>query len=222
MSSENPITDPAAFWEARYFSTQGDNGGMWSGRVNATVEHEVSGLTPGTALDLGSGEGGDALWLAAHGWDVTAVDISATALAVGAARAAASGRTDRISWAQADLATWHPPTEFDLVTAAFLHSPVELPREDILRRAASAVAPGGRLLVVGHAAFPPGAGHDHGQNHNHDQDAPPLPRPDTVLASLELPDGWVVETNALVDRPVTWRDGTTLTQVDSVLRVRRG
>ncbi|PWC06766.1 class I SAM-dependent methyltransferase [Mycetocola zhujimingii] len=218
MSSENPITDPAAFWEARYFSTQGDNGGMWSGRVNATVEHEVSGLTPGTALDLGSGEGGDALWLAAHGWDVTAVDISATALAVGAARAAASGLADRISWVQADLTTWHPSTEFDLVTAAFLHSPVELPREDILRRATAAVAPGGRLLVVGHGAFPPGASHDHADNH----DAPPLPTPDVVLASLELPAGWVVETNALVDRPITGRDGTTLTLVDSVLRVRRG
>ncbi|AWB88038.1 SAM-dependent methyltransferase [Mycetocola zhujimingii] len=218
MSSENPITDPAAFWEARYFSTQGDNGGMWSGRVNATVEHEVSGLTPGTALDLGSGEGGDALWLAARGWDVTAVDISATALAVGATRAANSGLADRISWVQADLATWHPSTEFDLVTAAFLHSPVELPREDILRRATAAVAPGGRLLVVGHAAFPPGAGHDHADNH----DAQPLPTPDAVLASLELPAGWVVETNALVDRPITGRDGTTLTLVDSVLRVRRG
>jgi hypothetical protein len=99
---------------------------------------------------------------------------------------------------------------------AFLHSPVELPREEILRRAASAVAPGGRLLVVGHGAFPPGSSHS-----DHEHDAPPLPTPDEVLASLALPDGWEVETNALVDRPVPWRDGTTLTLGDTVLRVRR-
>jgi SAM-dependent methyltransferase len=214
-STENAITDPADFWETRYRSNRGASGRMWSGRVNATVEHEVSGLAPGTALELGSGEGADALWLAAHGWEVTAVDISATALAVGAAQAASDGLTDRIRWVQADLATWHPSTEFDLVTAAFLHSPVELPREDILRRATSAVAVGGQLLVVGHGAFPPGSSHEH------DHNAPPLPTPDAVLASLELPDGWVVETNTLVDRPVIWRDGIATTLVDSVLRVRR-
>jgi SAM-dependent methyltransferase len=188
---------------------------VWSGRVNAAVEHEVTGLTAGTALELGSGEGGDALWLAARGWTVTAVDISANALAVGADQATRHGLADRITWIRADLATWHPPAQYDLVTAAFLHSPVKLPRETILERAAAAVAPGGRLLVVGHAAFPPGSEHDHGV------EAPPLPTPDEVLAALELPAGWVVETNALVHRRATGRDGTDVTLVDAVLRVRR-
>ncbi len=209
------LTDPAAFWEARYIANRRASGQAWSGLVNEAVEREVTGLTPGTALDLGSGEGGDALWLAARGWTVTAIDISTSALDVGAAKAAEEGLTDRIHWAQADLAAWHPSESFDLVTAAFLHSPVELPREQILHRAAAAVAPGGRLLVVGHGAFPPGS------NHEHDRDTPPLPTSDEVLASLELSDDWIVETNAVVDRPATLRDGTTATLVDTVLRVRR-
>ncbi|MHA6667421.1 SAM-dependent methyltransferase [Homoserinimonas sp. A447] len=215
-SKDETITDPTEFWEARYVTNRDETGHVWSGRVNEAVEREVTGLTPGTALELGAGEGGDALWLAAQGWTVTAIDISETALAVGAAKGAQEGLAERLDWVQADLATWHPSSEFDLVTAAFLHSPVELPREEILRRAASAVAPGGRLLVVGHGAFPPGSSHA-----EHDHDAPPLPTPDEVLESLQLPDGWVVETNALVDRPVTWRDGTTVTLSDTVLRVRR-
>lgn len=217
-STNESITDPAEFWEERYITNRGENGHVWSGRVNAAVEHEVTDLTPGTALDLGCGEGGDALWLAARGWTVTAIDISATALAVGAAKAAQDGLGDRIDWVHADLATWHPSAEFDLVTSAFLHSPVELPRDMILRRAASAVAPGGRLLVVGHGALPPGSSHS-----EHDNiDAPPLPTTDEVLAALDLPEGWVVETSTLLNRPTAWRDGTTLTIADTVVRVRRG
>lgn len=216
-SKDKEITDPTAFWEAHYITNRDESGHVWSGRVNEAVAREVTGLPAGTALELGAGEGGDALWLAAQGWTVTAIDISATALAVGAAKAVEKGLAERIDWVQADLASWHPSSEFDLVTAAFLHSPVELAREEILRRAASAVAPGGRLLVVGHGAFPPGSNHAE----EHDHDAPPLPTPDEVLESLRLPDGWVVETSALIDRPVTWRDGTAVTLVDTVLRMRR-
>lgn len=214
-AGERP-TDPAAFWEARYRSTRGDHGQVWSGRVNAAVEREVAGLAPGTALDLGCGEGGDALWLAAHGWTVTAIDISATALAVGAAEAERAGVAERIDWVRADLATWEPSSEYDLVTSAFLHSPVELPRDAVLRRAASAVAPGGRLLVVGHGAAPPGSKLGH-QGHQ----GPPLPTADEVLASLRLDADWIIETSALVERAAIWRDGSEVTLVDAVLRVRR-
>lgn len=210
------ITDPAEFWDHRYLALRGDAGRMWSGRVNATVETEVAGLQPGTALELGCGEGADALWLAARGWTVTAVDISAHALEVAEAQAANRGLARRIHWIRADLATWHPPGLFDLVTAAFLHSPVAFPREDVLRRAAAAVAPGGRLLVVGHGAFPSQMSHEHRA-----EDHAPLPGPDEVLAALRLPAGWSVETNALVDRAVTRADGEAMTLVDTVLRVRR-
>lgn len=215
-SASEPVADTASFWEAHYVTNRGESGHVWSGHVNAAVEQEVAGLQPGTALDLGCGEGGDALWLAAQGWIVTAVDISATALSVGSTKAAQAGLEGRIHWVQGDLATWRPQNEFDLVTAAFLHSPVELPRDEILRRAASAVAPGGRMLVVGHGGFPPGSSRD-----EYDHGGTPFPAPDEVLAVLELPAGWVVETNALVERPVTWRDGTTVTLIDSVLRVGR-
>ncbi|MCV9996535.1 methyltransferase domain-containing protein [Paeniglutamicibacter sp. ZC-3] len=77
--ANHAITDPAEFWETRYNTNRGENGHMWSGRVNPAVEHETTALSPGTALDLGCGEGADTLWLAAHGWTVTAIDISATA-----------------------------------------------------------------------------------------------------------------------------------------------
>ncbi len=214
--SVDPVTDPAEFWEARYRSTRGEHGRVWSGQVNAAVEREVAGLTPGTALDLGCGEGGDALWLAANGWTVTAIDISAAALDVGRAEAQRAGLADRIHWVRGDLSTWEPTSAFDLVTSAFLHSPVELPRDEVLRRAASAVAPGGRLLVVGHGAAPPGSKLSH-----HDHDGPPLPTTDEVLESLALTDEWITETRAMVERSAIWRDGSTVTLVDAVLRVKR-
>lgn len=213
--SEPPV-GPAEFWEERYRSTRGDHGQVWSGRVNEAVEREVTGIPPGTALELGCGEGGDALWLARQGWQVTAIDISATALAVAAAEAARAGLADSIQWIQDDLSSWQPSTAFDLVTTAFLHSPVDLPREEVLRRAVTAVAPGGSLLVVGHGAVPPGSALSH-----HEHEGPPLPSPDEVLAALHLPDGWTIETNALVERPAVWRDGSAVTLVDAVLRVRR-
>lgn len=214
-SSEHEDIDAAEFWETRYRTGRDENGRMWSGAVNATVERQVVALPPGTALELGCGEGADALWLAARGWTVTAVDISSAALEVAAEQAAQQGLAGRLTWEQADLTTWQPHAQYDLVTSAFLHAPFAFPRAEILRRAAAAVAPGGRLLVVGHAASPPGSGHEH------EVDAPPLPTPDEVLAALELDDGWHVETNELVERVVTWRGRNDVTLVDAVLQVRR-
>jgi len=210
---DQPI-DPATFWELRYIERGGEKGQMWSGRANAALEREAAELRPGTALDLGSGEGGDALWLAHGGWQVTAVDISTTALARGKTRAEAAGVADRIRWVQADLATWRPEASFDLVSALFLQSPVELPREQILRRAAAAVAPGGQLLIVGHAAFPSWS--------SHSAHPEPLPTPDDVLAFLELPEGdWTVVTKQEFDREGTSPDGAAFTFTDGILRLRR-
>lgn len=209
------ITTPAEFWEQRYLTHRDESGRIWSGRVNPAVEREVTPLTPGRALELGSGEGGDALWLAAQGWTVTALDISATALAVAATQAAARGLADRIEWRQTDLAAWHPADEYDLVTSAFFHSPFDFPRDEILRRAMTAVAPGGSLLVVGHGAPPPGS------EHGHASEGPPLPTADEVLSALDLPADWVVETNADVARTATLADGTEVELTDTVLRVRR-
>lgn len=211
----------AAYWENRYR----ESGRTWTGNVNASLERELAGVAPGTALDLGSGEGGDALWLARNGWSVTAVDISPFALAIGEA---AQGTDDDITWIAADLATWQPPARYDLVTSCFLHSLVELPREVILRRAAEAVAPGGLLVVVGHSGVPHWAvPKQHESDHEHDHNDLALPTPDEVFAilfdhnpRLEVAD-WAVITSALVERPVTAPDGTAQTISDSVLTLRR-
>ena len=209
-TTDEAVTDPVTFWENRYH----DAGQTWSGRPNAALVREVGGLPPGRALDLGSGEGGDAIWLAQEGWSVIAVDISPSASALGARNADAAGVGARIRWVVADLAGWQPDGTFDLVSAQFLHSPVELPRDEILRRAATAVAPGGLLTVVGHADFPPWS--------HHHPEPEALPTPDEVLRSLALPRAdWTVVTSALVDREATGPDGSTATLVDSVLTMRR-
>jgi cyclopropane fatty-acyl-phospholipid synthase-like methyltransferase len=134
-----------AYWEDRYRASTS----VWTGQPNSQLVAEATGLTPGTALDVGSGEGGDALWLARRGWRVTAVDFATTALERGARAAAAAGLADRIEWVHADLLSWTPPERYDLVSAQFFHlAPPE--RTAVFGTLAGAVAPGGTLLVVGH------------------------------------------------------------------------
>ena len=139
----------AKYWESQYAGASR----RWSGRVNPTMAEVVKTLPVDagcTALDLGCGEGGDAVWLAEQGWRVTAVDISQTATARGAEGATLRGVADRITWVSHDLSTWTTEATFDLVTASFFHSTVDLPRTEILRRSAARVRPGGHLLVVSH------------------------------------------------------------------------
>ncbi len=113
-----------------------------------TLADVAGGLTPGRALDLAAGDGRNAIWLAAHGWDVTAVDFSA--VAIGRASAAADAAGVSVRWVNADLLEWHPePRLFDLVALVFLQLPPS-ERGPIYARAAEAVAVGGRFLVVGH------------------------------------------------------------------------
>ena len=198
---------PRAFWEQLY----GEREQVWSGRVNATLAREVDGVPPGRALDLGCGEGGDALWLAEKGWDVVAVDISRTALDRAEAEAARRGVT--VDFRQHDLSAGVPDGPFDLVSAQFFQSPVELPREQVLRAAAAEIAPGGLLLVVGHAAPPPWATHQH--------DPALMPPAAEVLASLALTDGWdVVRADDLL-REATGPDGQQAELLDSVVLLRR-
>jgi SAM-dependent methyltransferase len=214
--AEHPAADPdqdaVDFWEDLY--QQRDR--IWSGRANHALVVVAETLAPGRALDLGSGEGGDSMWLAERGWQVTGIDISETALARAAAEARSRGLPEgRITWLQRDLSEWQPEGEFDLVSACFLHSPVEFPRERVLRRAAGAVAPGGALLVVGHAAFPSWSNTPH-----HEQ--PVLPTAQEVFESLELAAaGWRVEISEARSREATGPDGQHGHLDDAVLLVRR-
>ena len=129
-------------WDERYAAT----GRVWSAEPNAEVERIVGDWEPGRALDLGAGEGRHAVWLAAKRWRVTAVDFSAVGLAKGEKESAARGL--RVDWVVADVRSWQPPasTAYDLVLVAYLHLP-----EDVLTRATAWLAPGGALVVVGHA-----------------------------------------------------------------------
>lgn len=149
----DPTLAPAAFWDELYRAKPQ----VWSGNVNPVLAAEVADLAPGTVLDLGCGEGGDAVWFAERGWSVTAADIAEVALERGRARAAELGLGDRIDFQRHDFAESFPVGEFDLVSAQFLQSPLDLAWQPILRRAAAAVAPGGTIVVVSHAEFPPWA-----------------------------------------------------------------
>jgi SAM-dependent methyltransferase len=207
--------DGRAFWESRY----AESDRVWSGEPNAALVREVSGLTPGRALDLGCGEGADAVWLARQGWTVIGTDIAETALARARAHAVEAGVADRTRFEQHVLGTSFPEGTFDLVTASFLHSPdPSFPREAILRRAAAAVAPGGVLLVIGHAGLAPWESYEEGDPHL----ALHLPSAQEVLESLALPeDEWDVLLAAEHDRVQHAPDGETHHRRDNALKVRR-
>ncbi|MFI5708587.1 class I SAM-dependent methyltransferase [Kribbella sp. NPDC051620] len=118
--------------------------------VNATTS-----LTPGTALDAGCGAGAEAIWLASHGWQVTAADISRAALDKAIDRAA--DLSQQINWLEADLTVWTPTTQYDLVTTNYAHPTI--PQLAFYNRLSTWVAPGGTLLLVGHQ-------HGHGPGHS--------------------------------------------------------
>ncbi|MFC6081114.1 class I SAM-dependent methyltransferase [Sphaerisporangium aureirubrum] len=200
------------FWENHYSGREQ----VWRGTPNALLVETVAGEPPGRALDLGCGEGGDAVWLATRGWQVTAVDISATALSRTAARAAGAGAGagDRVTTERHDLARTFPGGTFDLVNAQYLHTPFDLPRARVLREAAHALNPGGLLLVVDHGSVLPWAW-------NPDADAH-FPAPQDIFAELDLdPAHWRPERLDRPNRQATGPAGETATATDTVVAVRR-
>ncbi|MUL41968.1 class I SAM-dependent methyltransferase [Streptomonospora sp. PA3] len=141
----------AQYWDEKYAGRDR----LFSGAPNGVLVTEAADLPPGQALDVGCGEGADAVWLARRGWLVTAVDISRTALQ----RAAAAGAdvADRVAWRRADLTAVPPPAgAFDLVSVQYFPLP-RRPADTALRGLLAAVAPGGTLLVASHdpAELPP-------------------------------------------------------------------
>lgn len=139
------MTFTKAYWDEHYDSRAPGAAHPPNPYLVAAAQH----LPPGRALDAGCGEGAETIWLATRGWQVTAVDIAATALHRARRRAETSGLTDGIDWIQADLTEWTPAEgQFDLVCSHYVH-PATSPG-DLFRRLAAAVAPGGTLLLVGH------------------------------------------------------------------------
>jgi SAM-dependent methyltransferase len=206
--------DAAAFWETRY----GESGQIWSGKPNHALVATVAALEPGRALDLGSGEGGDSVWLAERGWEVVAVDIAETAVARARDQAAAHHIPDgRITWIVQDLACWQPTETYDLVSACFLHSPLEFPRTAVLRRAAAAVSPGGHLLLVGHAEPPPWS-RDQDHAHAHHRFLGPMEE----IADLQLDAGaWETVVGDVRTRQAPGPRGESATLRDTVVVLRR-
>lgn len=235
-SGEGDPVDPVAHWEEVYGRREG--AAVWSGNANASLVDAVESLTtPGTgpatgheatdgsghrplALDLGAGEGGDAIWLAHAGWRVVAVELSPTAAARAQEAAQQAGVADDVRLVRADLSTWDPARDpatargVDLVTAAFLHSRIDFPRMDVLRRAAAVVRPGGHLVIVSHAGAPPWAGENHDHAH--------LPLPQEEVDELDLPaQDWQLLTCRTREREATGPDGEQAMLVDGQVVLRR-
>jgi SAM-dependent methyltransferase len=200
------------FWDTRYRTADV----IWSGNPNPRLVEQASGLAPGTALDVGCGEGADAIWLAALGWRVTGVDVSQVALDRAAERAAEAGAgiAGLITWQQADVLSWDPaPQQFSLVSAQFMQLPRPA-RESLHRRLAAAVRPGGTLLIVGH----------HPSDLHTSVPRPALPdlffTADEIAANLD-PGAWQIVVAAAPQRQALDPDGRSVTIHDAVLNARR-
>ncbi len=184
-----------ADWDHRYGGEQ-----MWSGNPNGTLVNEISGLAPGRALDVGAGEGGDALWLAEQGWDVTASDISQRALDRVDAEAE-SPRAHRSSAIMCDANALDAfETEaFDLVSAQYASIP-RTPDDRGIGNILNAVVPGGTLLVVSHDLEPMRAPIDtRAQSRPFDPDA--YVRTEDFAAALADSSEWDIEVHEKRPRP---------------------
>ncbi len=173
------------YWERHWEESHGATpAGPGVSEPNPYLVSETAGLAPGTALDAGCGVGAEAIWLAQQGWQVTAADISASALAQASAQAAKASVTDRVAWIEADLTVWEPTDRFDLVTTHYAHPTIS--QLAFYDRVSGWVASGGTLLIVGHL-------------HHSD--------PDLAAGDWQPPEkatATVADITGLLD-PVTWR-----------------
>jgi SAM-dependent methyltransferase len=194
----------AQHWDDMYRSQDQ----IFSGNPNHVLVSEIADLPPGQALDVGCGEGADALWLARRGWQVTAVDISATALQ--RAAAAATDIQGRVAWIRADLTVTPPtPARFDLVSLHYFPLRRQ-PGHTALYRLLDAVAPGGTLLFTTHARadLTPAENFDPTDYY----------QPDDIAQLLD--PTWNVLTNETRPRATAAPTGTHHTH-DTVLRAQR-
>ncbi len=190
----------ATDWDDRYLAAKL----LWSPGPNVFVEDRLSGSPPGRGLDLASGEGRNAIWLASLGWDMTAVDFSNVAVERG------RGRSDQVSFVTADVFEWEPDGHFDLILVAYL----QVPEADLGRLIGKTVRwlePGGELFLVGHDIT----------NLDEGVGGPQVPE---ILWDLDPVLGWLGELDVIeggvVHRPVE-ADGDVVYARDTLVRARR-
>ena len=187
-------------WDDRYRATDR----LWSAEPNVFVESRLAGRRPRVGLDLASGEGRNAIWLAERGWEMTAVDFSFVAVERG------RQHSDSVEFVVADVMTWQPDRKFDLVLVAYLHVPL-IDFETLIRRAATWLRTGGELFMVGHDRT----------NIDHGVGGPQYPE---VLWDAEQIvcwlDGLDIVEASVVERDVTVDDGVTVA-LDALIRAQR-
>lgn len=205
----------AAVWDERYSDAER----VWSGEPNGTLVTEVLQMRPGTVLDVGCGEGADAVWLAQQGWDVTALDVSGVALA--RARQAAIDAGVDVGWLHSGLIEARlPDGGFDLVSAQY-PALTRTPGNDAERALTAAVAPGGTVMFVHHAAFDSRVDHVH-SGVTHRGDGPGVDPQDYIgtadIVAL-LGDDWQIDTHEVRARDV--RNGAGAHHTDDVVVLAR-
>lgn len=226
--------DEEAFWDERYGE---DADGIWSGTPNGTLVDEVAGLDPGTVLDVGAGEGADAVWLTQQGWVVTAVEPSGVAVARARARGEEAGVA--ATWVHAGILGMPGGTgQHDLVSAQYPAIPSS---DEAIDALLGAVAPGGTLLFVHHDMTDQRHGHDHVDGHadaadaaehaagehghtGSEGDGPGFDPDDFVMPAdvvARLDAGWEVEVHEVRNRPAAGLPADARHVRDVVLRARR-
>jgi SAM-dependent methyltransferase len=197
------------FWDERYAADDR----VWSGQPNPRLVEHAADLPPGLALDVGCGEGADAVWLAERGWRVTGADVSVVGLEKARRRAGEAGVADRTDWLHVDLVAEDPlPGGADLVSAMYVHVP-DAALDRIYTAIAGAVRPGGTLLVAGH----------HPDERHTDLRNPHLTHllfgPERVTALLGT--GWQVDVAEGRTRDVVGHEGERRVATDTVVVARR-
>lgn len=193
------------YWESHW----ADGNGTSALPAHPALDSELASLVPGTAIDAGSGEGAEAAWLAAKGWTITAVDISTHAINRAATRPTPPTGPGTVTWVEADLTSWRPDQQVDLVTTFYAHP--SMPQNAFYKRISQWVAPGGTLLIVGHH-------HDAGHGHAHPENAVTAPE---QIRELFDPSHWIMHTAETRERTQTMPGGHAITLIDVVARAER-
>ena len=208
--SQTDVGDRASRWEERYASVER----LWSGRPNDWLPELATDWEPGTALEIGCGEGADVLWLAERGWQVVGLDLSATAIGRLTGQAERLGVASRVTGRVHDAGDGLPAGPFDLVTSFYVHGghePGSLDLVALLSDAAARVAPGGHLLTAVHAVNPPW----------HTHHARTYTAAELLEGLAEATAGWEVVVGEERDRQATGPDGQEGYRADAVVCLRR-